>query len=161
MQQTKGDCVSTITPGSKLIIDKIVRYAHERLSSKVTYTNAVFALLPQFFTLTQLQLAYEAILGRKLDKRNFRKKFLSLELVEPSDKYHQEGAHRPALLYRLEVVFLYLNEPVSATIPQKREVAISCVIFHLSELIKSNSTSHVLEKFGSIKHASPNFVLVA
>lgn len=79
--------------------DEIVRYAHDRLSSKVTYTNAVFALLPQFFTLTQLQTVYEAILGRQLDKRNFRKKFLSLELVEPSDRYHQEGAHRPALLY--------------------------------------------------------------
>lgn len=77
----------------------IIRYAHERLSSKITYTNAVFALLSQFFTLTQLQSAYEAILGRKLDKRNFRKKFLSLEMVEPSDKYHQYGAHRPALLY--------------------------------------------------------------
>ncbi len=77
----------------------IIHYAHERLSSKVTYTNAVFALLPQFFTLTHLQSAYEAILGRKLDKRNFRKKFLSLEMVESSDKYHQDGAHRPALLY--------------------------------------------------------------
>jgi len=77
----------------------IVNYAHERLSSKVMYTNAVFALLPQFFTLSQLQSAYEAILGRQLDKRNFRKKFLSLELVEPSDQYHQEGAHRPAQLY--------------------------------------------------------------
>ncbi len=78
----------------------IIKYAHERLNSKVTYTNAVFALLPTLFTLTQLQIAYEAILGRSLDKRNFRKKFLSLKLVEPSDKYHQDGVHRPALLYR-------------------------------------------------------------
>ena len=79
--------------------EDIVRYAHERLNSKITYTNAVFALLPKFFTLTQLQSAYEAILGRALDKRNFRKKFLSLKLVEPTDKFYQEGAHRPALLY--------------------------------------------------------------
>lgn len=78
----------------------IIQYAHQRLSSKITYTNAVFALLPEYFTLTQVQTAYEAILGSKLDKRNFRKKFLSLELVKPSDKYHQDGAHRPALLYR-------------------------------------------------------------
>ncbi len=77
----------------------IVRYAHNRLCSKITYTNAVYALLPRFFTLSQLQYAYEAILGRILDKRNFRKKFLSLKLVEPTNKYYQEGAHRPALLY--------------------------------------------------------------
>jgi 8-oxo-dGTP diphosphatase len=77
----------------------LVGYAHERLKSKVTYTNAVFALLPYHFTLTQLQQAYEAILGRRLDKRNFRKKFLSLDLIKPTRQYYQEGAHRPALLY--------------------------------------------------------------
>ena len=80
----------------------IIHYAHERLSSKVTYTNAVFALLPKFFTLTHLQSAYETILGRKLDKRNFRKKFLSLGMVKPSDRYYQDGAHRPALLYSFQ-----------------------------------------------------------
>jgi len=78
----------------------IIGYAHRRLCSKITYTNAVFALLPELFTLTQLQTAYEAILGRQLDKRNFRKKFLSLELIEATDEYHRDGAHRPALLYR-------------------------------------------------------------
>lgn len=78
----------------------IIAYAHQRLSSKITYTNAVFALLPELFTLTQLQLTYEAIFERQLDKRNFRKKFLSLELIEPTDTYYRDGAHRPALLYR-------------------------------------------------------------
>lgn len=77
----------------------IISYAHKRLSSKVTYTNAVFALLPKIFTLTQLQIAYESIFGRRLDKRNFRKKFLSLGLVHPTDDYLREGAHRPARLY--------------------------------------------------------------
>jgi 8-oxo-dGTP diphosphatase len=78
----------------------IIAYAHERLQSKITYTNAIFALLPEEFTLTQLQAAYEAIFGRELDKRNFRKKFLSLDLIEATDKFHHEGAHRPARLYR-------------------------------------------------------------
>ena len=78
----------------------IIQYAHQRLSSKITYTNAVFALLAEYFTLTQLQKVYEAILNRRLDKRNFRKKFLTLGLVEPTDQYYQEGAHRPALMYR-------------------------------------------------------------
>lgn len=77
----------------------IIKYAQERLASKITYTNAIFALLDQYFTLTQLQSAYEAIFGRLLDKRNFRKKFLSLGLVRQTDEYQREGAHRPARLY--------------------------------------------------------------
>lgn len=82
--------------------DEIISYAHQRLKNKITYTNAVFALLPELFTLTQLQASYEAVLEQKLDKRNFRKKFLSLDLVEKTDKYYQEGAHRPASLYRFK-----------------------------------------------------------
>jgi 8-oxo-dGTP diphosphatase len=78
----------------------IVHYAHTRLRSKITYTNAVFGLLPELFTLTQLQNAYEQIMGRELDKRNFRKKFLSLDLIHATNEYHKEGAHRPARLYR-------------------------------------------------------------
>jgi 8-oxo-dGTP diphosphatase len=79
---------------------KIIHYAHERLQSKVSYTNAVFALLDPLFTLTQLQVIYEAILCRSLDKRNFRKKFLSLGLIKPTDEFFREGAHRPARLYK-------------------------------------------------------------
>jgi len=77
----------------------IITYAHSRLAAKLTYTNAVHALLPQDFTLTQLQTAYEAVFGRELDKRNFRKKFLSLNLIHETDKTWREGAHRPAKLY--------------------------------------------------------------
>lgn len=79
---------------------KIIQYAHERLQSKLTYTNAIFALLPKLFTLTQLQKAYEAVLCHELDKRNFRKKFLSLDLIQATDEYVREGAHRPARLYK-------------------------------------------------------------
>ncbi len=79
---------------------EIIKYAHERLISKLSYTNAVCSLLPKMFTLSQLQLAYEAVLGRQLDKRNFRKKFLSLSLIQPTTEFHMEGAHRPAKLYR-------------------------------------------------------------
>jgi 8-oxo-dGTP diphosphatase len=88
----------------KLAFDhqKIIDYALERLRSRIAYTNAVYAMLPKTFTLTQLQTAYEAILGHKLDKRNFRKKFLSFKILEPTDQYRQEGVHRPALLYRFK-----------------------------------------------------------
>ena len=78
---------------------EIIAYAHERLKSKVNYTNAIFALLPVYFTLTQLQTAYEAILCRPLDKRNFRKKFLSLDLIHETNEYQRDGAHRPARLF--------------------------------------------------------------
>ena len=77
----------------------IILYARQRLAAKITYTNAVFALLDPFFTLTQLQTTYEAIFGRTLDKRNFRKKFLSLDLIRQTEIYLREGAHRPARLY--------------------------------------------------------------
>lgn len=78
----------------------IIEYALKRLRAKIGYTNAVFAMLPPKFTLTQLQTAYEAILGRELDKRNFRKKFLSLDLIEETSEMLKEGAHRPARLHR-------------------------------------------------------------
>lgn len=77
----------------------IINYAHERLQSKIAYTNAVHALLDPLFTLSELQTVYEAILGRTLDKRNFRKKFLSLDLIHATNEYRREGAHRPAQLY--------------------------------------------------------------
>jgi 8-oxo-dGTP diphosphatase len=77
----------------------IIAYAHDRLSSKITYTNAIFALLPELFTLSELQSAYEAVFGRELDKRNFRKKFLTLDLIHETNEQRREGAHRPARLY--------------------------------------------------------------
>ncbi len=78
----------------------IIKYAHDRLIAKLTYTNAVYAFLPQYFTLAELQAAYEAVFGHELDKRNFRKKFLSLGLTVETDQMRREGAHRPARLHR-------------------------------------------------------------
>lgn len=82
--------------------EKIIEYAHKRLIAKLTYTNAVYAFLPQYFTLAALQAAYEAIFGYELDKRNFRKKFQSLDLTEETDQMQREGAHRPARLHRFK-----------------------------------------------------------
>ena len=78
----------------------IIAYAHQRLISKLTYTNAVYAFLPKRFSLAELQTAYEAIFGHEFDKRNFRKKFLSLGLTEETNEMRREGAHRPARLHR-------------------------------------------------------------
>lgn len=78
----------------------ILQFAYERLKGKLTYTNIAYGLLQKEFTLSELQSTYEIILGRPLDKRNFRKKLLALNLVTSTKKYRNEGAHRPALLYR-------------------------------------------------------------
>lgn len=79
---------------------EIVDYALKRLQKKVLFTNCAFALLPKLFTLSQLQTVYEEVLGKSLDKRNFRKKYLSLKMIQPTKELHMEGAHRPARLYR-------------------------------------------------------------
>ncbi|OGD79110.1 hypothetical protein A2368_00910 [Candidatus Collierbacteria bacterium RIFOXYB1_FULL_49_13] len=78
---------------------QIIDTALSRLRSKIEYTNVVYSLLPKEFTLTQLQSTYEVILGRPLDKRNFRKKILSLGLVKSLDRTTAGLAHRPAQLY--------------------------------------------------------------
>lgn len=77
----------------------IIQYARERLIAKLTYTNAVSAFLEKHFTLTQLQAAYEIIFNHEFDKRNFRKKFLSLGLIHETGDTWRDGAHRPAKLY--------------------------------------------------------------
>lgn len=77
----------------------IIEYARTRLIAKLNYTNAVSAFLEKRFTLTQLQTAYEIIFGHEFDKRNFRKKFLSLDLIHETDELWRDGAHRPAKLY--------------------------------------------------------------
>lgn len=78
----------------------IVNNAIERLRERIRYTPVGFELLPEKFTLTQLQHIYEAILRKKIDKRNFRKKFLSYGLLIPSDKKQTGVAHRAARLFR-------------------------------------------------------------
>jgi 8-oxo-dGTP diphosphatase len=80
--------------------DIVVTYAVRRLRAKLGYSNVVYSLLPERFTLTELQRVYEAILAEPLDKRNFRKRIDSLGLVEPTAEMRQAGAHRPARLYR-------------------------------------------------------------
>jgi len=79
---------------------KILEYTLQRLRGKLEYTTIGFQLLPPVFTLSNLQAVYEAILHRKLDKRNFRKKILSTDILEDTDETKMEGPHRPARLYR-------------------------------------------------------------
>jgi 8-oxo-dGTP diphosphatase len=78
---------------------KILDYALERLRNKLEYTTVGFQLLPAKFSLTELQGVYEAILGKKLDKRNFRRKIELLKILKPIAEYRR-GGQRPARLYR-------------------------------------------------------------
>ncbi|MDZ4278293.1 MAG: NUDIX domain-containing protein, partial [Dehalococcoidia bacterium] len=80
--------------------EELLRYAIERLRNKLEYTNVAYSLLPDRFTLSQLQRVYESIHGRPLDKRNFRKRMLSLEIIEATEERQAERAGRPARLYR-------------------------------------------------------------
>ena len=79
---------------------EIVDYAQTRLRYKLEYTSVGFELLPDVFTLSELQQAYEIILGEKLDKRNFRRKILASEVLEETGKKKREGEGRPAKLYQ-------------------------------------------------------------
>ena len=78
---------------------KILEYALKRLRWKLDYTTVAFSLLPEKFTLTQLQDIYEIIFNKKLDKRNFRKKIKILDIVKETLKSQKDVSHRPAKLY--------------------------------------------------------------
>ncbi len=80
---------------------EIVAMAHSRLSAKLDYSTIAFQFMPSIFTLSQLQQVYEIVLGEVLDKRNFRKRVLALQQIEPTGEKAHDGAHRPAALYRV------------------------------------------------------------
>lgn len=80
--------------------EEIINYATARLKNKAKNSTIAAKLLPKRFTLTELQKANEIILERALNKRNFRTKILSLNLLKPT-KEKVVGTHRPAMLYEL------------------------------------------------------------
>jgi len=72
----------------------------KRLRGKLDYSPVAFQLLPECFTLFDLQKVHEAILGRKLNKDAFRKRLLATGLLIPTGTLQQDVDHRPAALYR-------------------------------------------------------------
>ena len=78
---------------------KIIEYAIHRLRKKVQESDFAFQLMPEEFTLSELQKAYEIILNEEQDKRNFRKKIIELHILKDLKKKKMEGAHRPAAVY--------------------------------------------------------------
>ncbi len=79
---------------------EIIAMAHKRLIAKLDYSTIAFQFMPETFTLSQLQCVYEALLNQPLDKRNFRKRMLALNLVRETGKKRRDGKHRPAREYR-------------------------------------------------------------
>ncbi|WP_262691257.1 NUDIX hydrolase [Kordiimonas aestuarii] len=80
----------------------IIRVARERLAAKMEYSTIGLQFMAEEFTLSQLQIVYEQATGKTLDKRNFRKWILSLDLIAETGKKFAAGAHRPAMLYRIK-----------------------------------------------------------
>ena len=87
---------------NRLIAEHGLNRLVERLRARVRHQPVGFNLLPEKFTLTELQGLYEAILGEGLDKRNFRKRVLALDLLTALREERREGAHRPAQLFRFD-----------------------------------------------------------
>jgi len=77
----------------------ILGYALQRLRYKLEYTAVGFELMPEAFSLSELQAVYEGILAEELDKRNFRRKILNADVIEETGEY-RTGEGRPAKLYR-------------------------------------------------------------
>jgi len=78
---------------------EILDIAIKRLDSKVRYQPIGFELLPDKFTLSELQSLYETILGRALNRRNFRSKILKMDILEQLER-QKDVPHRPAFLYK-------------------------------------------------------------
>lgn len=97
----KGEKSIEILDSGDLAFDhaKIIGYALIRLRNKIEYTDLVFNLMPEYFTLTELQKVYEIILGKELIKANFRRKIK--DIVTETDKFSDEAGHRPSKLFKL------------------------------------------------------------
>lgn len=82
--------------------EMIIR-ALKRLREEAQYHPVGFHLLPDKFTLTELQILYEVILNKKLDTRNFRKKILNMQLLVNTNEKQSNVAHRAAKLYSFDL----------------------------------------------------------
>lgn len=93
-----------VTHLPKLAFDhgEILKTALSRLRGKLTYAPIGFELLPEKFTIKQLQRLYEIVLGRKLDNRNFRKKIFGMDVLRELGETQKGVPHRAARLYRFD-----------------------------------------------------------
>lgn len=81
----------------------IIAKGEERLAAKLTYQPIGFDLLRKEFAFSDLEKLYQSILGKEIDRRNFRKKILSFGILEETTKTRSEGSGRPAKLFRFNI----------------------------------------------------------
>ncbi len=91
--------------------DEMVRQALLQLQTSIGRKPIGFHLLPPLFTLTQLQKLYEAVLGEKIDKRNFRKRISEMSFIEKTNQIDKEHSKRGAVYYKYnEELFKLINK---------------------------------------------------
>lgn len=95
IQDLKGNLLETAFDH-----DLILGAAVQRLRGKLDYTPVGYELLPEAFTLYQLQKVHETVLGRRLNKDSFRRRMLATDELEPTGESQTDVVHRPAALYR-------------------------------------------------------------
>ncbi|MDE6011900.1 MAG: hypothetical protein K2G91_04110, partial [Prevotella sp.] len=78
----------------------MVKQALKKMRQKIKTEPISFRLLPQLFTLTQLQRLYEAVIGEEVDKRNFRKRIKDMDFIEKTPLIDKKSSKRGAALYR-------------------------------------------------------------
>ena len=83
--------------------EQIIQKGHERLQAKLQYQPIGFGLLEKEFPFSDLENLYRVILERSIDRRNFRKKILSFEILQETSKIRKEGSGRPAKLFRINM----------------------------------------------------------
>lgn len=88
------------TPALAFDHKRILEYALKRLKWKFEYTTVAFSLLPEKFSISQIQKIYEIVFNKKFDKRNFAKKLLSLDILK-EESIQRDVSHRPPMLYSL------------------------------------------------------------
>lgn len=95
-------CEITNVPNLGFDHNAIIEQAKTQLQKEIVFKPIGFELLPKKFTLAQLQNLYESILDFKIDKRNFRRKFLKTELLIPLDEKQKNVAHKAARFYKFD-----------------------------------------------------------
>ena len=89
---------------------KMVLKARRMMQEKISHEPIGFNLLPELFTLSQLQQVYEAVNGEEVDKRNFRKRIKEMDFIEKTDQIDKLTSKRGAYLYRFNEK-AYKEEP--------------------------------------------------
>lgn len=100
LPDSEASWLDTRATGFSAIDQMVLEYAIVRLRAKLGYTTIAFHLMPEQFTLTELQDVYETVLSMTFDKRNFRRRIIASGMLEQLDEKRRDGSHRPAQLYR-------------------------------------------------------------